>query len=695
MKGTTITIALCAISVFAARTAVYAADASASAMQLPLQFEINRGQHASAVRFSARGPGYGLYLTDHDAVLVLSSASGVKTSIVRMSFVGATPEPMLYGVDELPGRVSYFRGRDPQAWHANIPTFARVGYRHLYRGLDLVYYGNQQQLEYDLILAPEADPRAIAWRFDGIDRLALTDTGDLVLHVAGGELRQHKPVIYQQIGDTRRAIAGRYVIRQGHLVGIEVAAYDRSRPLVIDPMLSFSSYLGGTRADIGERIVVDANGNAYLTGSTTSPDFPATTGPLIASDLEDVFVAKVNAQGNALVYATYVGGTGSDKGRAIAIDGAGRAYVTGVTNSADFPVVNAAQSTPGGLNDAFVIELSAAGDALVYATYLGGSGADNGAGIAVDRRGSAYVTGTTASLNFPTVNAFQQQIAGIDPSTDAFVTKLNPEGSSLAYSTYLGGGEPDSGNAIAVNGNGNAYVTGVTGSGDFPTRQPFQATALRGVSEAFVTKLSRDGLSLVYSSNLGGNRSDAGLDITLDDDGRAVVVGVTSSTDFPQVRPLQPGLAGGASFDGFVTVVNAAGSALAFSTDLGGTSRDEITGVAVDAAGDIYVAGRTFSSDFPLVKPTQASFGGGSMDAFVAKIDVSRGRLVFATYLGGSGDDDGRGVAVDGNCGAYAIGTTTSNDFPTVSALQAQRAGDVDAFVAKISGIQCSPGQQR
>jgi Beta-propeller repeat len=513
-----------------------------------------------------------------------------------------------------------------------------------------------------------------------------------VLRVANGELLQHKPVIYQQVGNARRVVEGRYVIRDGHQVGIEVGAYDTTKPLVIDPVLAFSSYLGGTHADIGERIAVDTKGNAYLTGSTTSPDFPTTNGPAITSALEDVFVAKVNPQGSALVYATYVGGAGSDKGRGIAVDAAGQAYVTGATNSADFPVVNAAQPTPGGLNDAFVIKLNAAGNALIYATYLGGSGADNGAGIAVDRRGSAYITGTTASLDFPTVNAFQPSIAGIDPSTDAFVTKLNPDGLSFAYSTYLGGGEPDSGNAIAVTGNGNAYVTGVTASSDFPTRQPFQPTALRGVSEAFVTKFSRDGASLLYSSNLGGNRSDAGLDIAVDDDsGRAVVVGVTSSTDFPLARPLQSRLNGGASFDGFVTVVNALGTGLVMSTYLGGTGRDEITSVALDAAADMYITGRTFSSDFPLVNAMQTTFGGGSLDAFVAKIDLSRARLVFATYLGGAGDDDGRGVAVDSACGTYAIGTTTSDDFPTTAnALQSQRAGDIDAFVAKITGLPCS-----
>jgi hypothetical protein len=742
MKGTTINtikiarIALCAIGALtlsgAARGSRTTGDMKASALasprgadapagaatrqaahasghaQLPLHFEINRGQSAPEVTFAARGPGYGLFLTATDAVLVLSSPASARAArssdplatpaalastsppvsrhtVVRMTFPGANRAPVVSGAGELPGKASYFRGRDPHAWRTNIPTYAKVTYRDLYPGVDLVYYGHDQQLEYDLVVAPEGDPNRIALQFDGVDSLAIAADGDLVLRASGVELRQHKPVIYQEVGDSRQAVDGHYVLRDAYQVGVALGPYDQTKPLVIDPVLAFSSYLGGTRSDIGERLAVDLLGNTYLTGSTTSPDFPTTTGAPLTGDLDDVFVTKVNPEGSALVYSTYLGGTGHDRARDIAIDFAGQAYLTGFTDSADFPIANAVQPTPGGLGDAFVVKVSAGGDALVYSTYLGGSRFDTGAGLALDWRGNAYVTGTTASLNFPTVNAFQPALAGIDPSTDAFVTKVSPAGTALVYSTFLGGGEPESGLAIAVNARGNAYVTGVTGSGDFPTFRPFQPVALRGVSEAFVTKFSQDGSSLVYSSNLGGNRNDAGLDIAVDLFDRAVVVGSTTSTDFPTVRPVQPVPSDTLStFNGFVTIVNPAGSTLFLSTYVGGTSRDEITGVAVDLAGNVYVVGRTFSSDFRVVNPVQAVLGGG-MDAFVAQIDPQRARVVYATYLGGSGDDDGRGIAVDLAGSAYVIGTTTSDDFPVVDALQPVRGGDVDAFFAKIT----------
>ena len=451
---------------------------------------------------------------------------------------------------------------------------------------------------------------------------------------------------------------------------------------MIDPVLTFSSYLGGTRGDRGQGIAVDASGSAYLTGTTMSPDFPITTGGPISNDLDEVFVAKLNAEGTALVYSAYIGGTGADTGEDIAIDAAGTAYLTGTTTSADFPSVNAVQPTIAGFGDAFVARLSAAGDTLLYATYLGGSGGDRGTSIAVDRSGHAFVTGSTGSTDFPTVNAFQPENGGIDVLLDAFVTKVSPSGSALIYSTYLGGGEPDSATGIAVNGRGQAYVTGVTGSGDFPTLRPFQQRALRGVSEGFVTKLSESGSSLVWSSNLGGNRGDVALDIAVDAADRASIVGFTQSTDFPTARPLQPALKG--DFDAFVTVVNPQGSALAFSTYLGGSSRDDATAIAVDAGGTISVAGQTFSSDFPLVNPVQGTFGGG-LDAFVTKIDTRQPRLLSSTYLGGEGDEALGGVAVDPAGSAYIIGNTLSNGFPAINALQPARAGDVDAFFAKIA----------
>lgn len=721
-----------------------ASESASSYARLPLAFEINRGQSPAEVAFAARGQGYGLFLTATDAVLILSAPVDApiqrrdqgrggplamlappatspaaappqgrlpeaRPTVVRMTFAGANRAPVISGLEELPGKANYFRGRDPKAWRTNIPTYAKVAYRDIYTGIDLVYYGDvdrgkrvdridgdievsQQHLEYDLIVAPQSDPSQIALSFDGVDSLEIAQDGDLILRTPSMEIRQRKPSIYQQAGASRETVDGRYILRGtrqvgfkiGFEVGFELGPYDTNRTLVIDPMLAFSSYLGGTGIDMGQRVAVDAVGHAYLTGTTTSPNFPVTTDEPMASELDEVFVAKVNPEGSALVYATYLGGSGNDRGRDVAIDSEGHAYLTGFTDSADFPIRQAVQPTFGGpLGDAFVAELSPTGDALVYATYLGGSRRDIGESIAVDRRGAAYVTGSTISSDFPTTpNAFQPALGGIDPSLDAFVTKLAPGGTALVYSTFLGGGEGDGGTGIAVNARGNAYVTGVTGSGDFPRVRPFQPLAFRGIVDAFVAKVSQDGSALVYSSNLGGDETDVGLDIAVDSFDRAIAGGLTSSDDFPTVRPLQPALSG--SFDGFVTIISTAGTALAFSTYLGGTARDEITGIAVDKASHVHVVGRTFSSDFPTVNAIQAS-PGGNLDTFVAKIDVQKPQLLYATYLGGEADDDGLGIAADPAGSAYVIGTTQSDGFPVAHALQPGRAGGVDAFFAKIS----------
>jgi hypothetical protein len=685
VPGRTLLLVLLALLLtFACLFLPRAAGGGPDPVKLPLAFEINRGQRAPDVKFSAHGPDRALFFTDAEAVLVRAGA------VVRLAFDGANADAVASGIDELPGKANYFRGRDPALWRTNVQTFARVLYRDLYPGVDLVFYGNQRELEYDFIIAPSGDGARIAMRFDGVDKIAINAAGDLVL---GGELLQRKPVVYQQIGDERRAIEGRYVLRNANgntpLIGFDIGPYDRTRPLIIDPVLAFSSYLGGSGADLAQRIAVDFRGSAYLTGSTTSPDFPTTTGPALASALEDVFITKLNPQGNAIVYSTYVGGVGRDVGRDIVVDFAGQAYVIGFTNSSDFPIANALQSVyGGGLNDAFVLKLSADGTALVYSTYLGGSRSDTANGIAIDLQTNAYVTGETSSEDFPTTaGSFQPVISG-EFHDDAFVTKLSANGGSLGYSTFLGGQEPDAGNAIAVNLRGNAYVTGITGSGDFPVFRPFQSKALRGESEAFVTKLSEDGSSLVWSSNLGGNRTDAGLDIAVDFQDRAIVVGATMSSDFPLKRPLQPTPAGGVlEFNGFVTIVNPAGTSITLSTYIGGSNFDVAQGVALDLAGNVYVTGVTNSSDFPVVNPVQAALGGTALgrDAFVVKIDPQRARIAYATYLGGEGDDEGRGIAVDLIGSAYVIGRTVSDHFPVVNALQPDRAGDVDAFFTKIT----------
>ena len=680
--------------------------------KLPLSFEANQGQTDNRVDFLSRGSGYTLFLTANEAVLSLSSLQSSQraqrmtsnflsassapspvndpnpqSTVVRMKLVGANPSPRVSGLEELPGKSNYFLGNDPDKWRTNVPHYAKVQYKDVYPGVDLVYYGNQRQLEYDLVVGPEADPGAIALSFEGVEKLRIDAQGDLLLDTPDGEVRQHKPLVYQEADGVRREIAGAYVLSGERQVSFQVAAYDASQPLIIDPVLVYSTYLGGSARDRGRGIAVDAAGNAYVTGTTKSTDFP-TASPFQAAfaggTSDDTFVTKLNAAGSAVVYSTYLGGIGDDDVVAIAVDAAGNAYVTGDTSSTDFPTASPFQAAfGGGTFDAFVTKLNVTGSALVYSTYLGGSSFDNGTGIAVDASSNAYVTGDTESTDFPTVSPFQPTFAfGV---VDAFVTKLNTAGSALVYSTYLGGNGLDHGAGIAVDTSGNAYVTGLTRSGDFPTASPFQASSATS-GDVFVTKLNASGSALVYSTYLGGsgveNRFGGG--IAVDAAGNAYVTGVTESADFPTANPIQPAHGGGR--DAFVTKLNVAGNALVYSTYLGGSGNDDGNAIAVDTSGSAYVTGNTDSTNFPTASPIQPAFG-GVLDGFVTKLNPASSALMYSTYLGGSNFDVGTDIAVDSSENAYVTGQADSTDFPTASPFQATKAGSSDAFIVKISNV--------
>jgi hypothetical protein len=685
--------------------------------KLPLQFEANRGQTDKDVRFLSRGAGYGLYLTASEAVLVLAKPAAkrdeqapAESVALRMRLVGAGREPVVTGLDELPGKANYFIGRDPSKWRTNVPTYAKVHYQNVYPGIDLVYYGNQRQLEYDFVVAPGADPKKIVLGFKGAKKLEIDAQGDLVLHAVGGDIRQHEPVIYQDIDGVRQEVVGSYVRKGANRVGFKVAAYDATRTLIIDPVvLSYSTYLGGSGDDSGRSIAVDADGNAYVTG-TASAGFPTTAGAFqpTGSGMSDAFVSKLNPAGSALVYSTYLGGSGSDGASGISVDTAGNAYVAGGTSSIDFPTTAGAfQATLAGSGNAFVAKLDPTGSALVYSTYLGGSTAgalgDSASGIAVDAGGNAYVTGLTQSTNFPTTaGAFQTTFS--DPSNtvdpDAFVTKLNSTGSALVYSTYLGGGRFDSGAGIAVDGAGNAYVTGATQSGNFPTTAGAFQTAFKSGSnvnsDVFVTKLDSTGSSLVYSTYLGGGSDESGAGIAVDSSDSAYVTGRTNSFDFPTTPGAFQAIPNNGLYDAFVSKVNPAGSSLVYSARLGGSANNVGSGIAVDAGGNAYVTGATFSSDFPT---TPGAFQAihparDGWDVFFTQLDPTGSALVYSTYLGGSGPtpehgdgmDFGLGIAVDAAGSAYVTGNTISTDFPTTpGAFQPAIGGSRDAFVAKFA----------
>ena len=602
-----------------------------------------------------------------------------------MQLVGSQPAVEVKGLDPLPGKANYFIGNDPKKWRTDVRTYGKVQYRDVYPGVDLVYHGSQQQLEYDFVVAPGADPTAIRIGFLGTEATRIDENGDLVMHIGGTDIHQRKPLIYQEIGGARRELAGGYVLK-GSQVGFEVAAYDASRSLVIDPVLVYSTFLGGSEIDEGAGITVDDLGSVYVTGLTLSSNFPTLGDPFSTRcGLVDAYMAKLDPSGSSLVYSTYVGGCGRDGGTNVAVDPWHNVYIAGWTDSTDFPTLGGIQPSSGGGTDAFLVKLDSVGSAI-YSTYLGGSGTDNGIGVAVDAEGQALLCGDTASTDFPIVSALQPALAG--GRSDAFIAKLNATGSALVYSTYLGGSDYDGAMSIAIDAAGTAYVTGGTTSTNFPTVGALQPT-LAGFGDAFVAAVNEAGSALVFSTYLGGSglQPDLGAAIAVDGSGNAYVVGDTGSVDFPTMHALQAAFGGGDS-DSFVAKLSANG-ALVYSTFLGGSDFDVGRGVAVDEAGKAYVSGETRSPDFPIVRPLQAALR-GRVDAFVAKVDTAGSRLLYSTYLGGSGvHDNALRMAIDGAGNAYVTGGTFSADFPTAHPLQPVLAGVEDSFIAKIADPPC------
>lgn len=674
--------------------------------KLPLSFEANQGQTDGSVKFLSRGSGYSLFLTSTEAVLRLrtvddearnegkdtlaafsTKSRDSKSQALRMKFAGANPAPQVVGAEELPGKVNYLIGNDSSKWRHNVPTYSKVAYSGVYPGVDLVYYGNQGELEYDFIVSPGADHRVIAVDIQGADSASIDAQGDLVLQIGEHEVRQRRPIVYQEVRGVKKEITSSYTLTNQHLVGFEISSYDKTQPLVIDPVLEYSTYLGGSDFDLGQGIAVDAAGNAYVTGLTFSSDFPTTPGAYDTTwntHSNDVFVTKLNAAGTNVVYSTFLGGSGDETGEAIRVDATGNAFVTGSTPSSDFPTTPGAYDTIwNSSHDAFVTKLDASGANLLYSTYLGGSDHDFPLGIAIDVAGNAFVGGYTDSANFPTsAGAFDTSWNG----REAFVTKLDAAGANLAYSTYLGGTNEDMGTGIAIDGAGSAYVTGFTFSSDFPTTAGAYDTTREAFHDAFVTKLDAAGASLSYSTYLGGNNTDASQDIAVDASGSAYVTGYTDSTNFPTTLGAYDTSWNGGDLDVFVTKLNVAGSSLAYSTYLGGNSADFTQGIAVDITGSAYVAGHTFSSDFPTTAGAYDTSWNNSGDAIVTKFSPTGSSLSQSTFLGGTGDDVGVGIAVNASGDAYVVGYTFSNDFPTtLGAYDTTLSARADAFVTKLT----------
>lgn len=682
---------------------------------LPLSFEANLGQTDPHVQFLARGRGYALFLTGREAVLTLEhpvSAAADRQqqpappATLRLQLLGANARSTATGTDELPGKANYFLGNDPSKWRTNIPTYARVKYESVYPGVDLVYYGTEGgELEYDFVVAPGAEPKAIALGVETSGRgvLQTNSEGDLVVPMGSGAVRLHRPLVYQEAksevqgpnrngqanGEARQRIEGRYVLDAENHVRFDLGPYDRNRPLVIDPYLGYATYVGGTGGDTAYAIAVDSTtGDAYIAGSTNSTNFP-TAGSAYQSSNKgngDAFITKVNAAGTALIYSTYLGGSEADGATALALSN-GSVLLTGYTSSVDFPTqVPVSGSNPfqlnyGGGTDAFVAELNTTGNALVYSSYLGGTGYDVGEGITVDSSGDAYVTGLTQSTNFPIAGTAPAPMQPtLNGSQNAFVTKVGTTGVSLVYSTFLGGSEQDSGQSIQVDSSGNAYIAGYSFSPNFvtvnpPSTTPIQST-IGGGADAFVCELNAAGSGLTFSTFLGGSGDDRAYGLAFDGSGNIYAAGTTSSTNFPTTSGVfQPSLTGASN--AFVTKLNPAGASLLYSTYLGGSGTDSGKAIAVSSAGAAYVTGSTNSTNFPTQNPVQALLGLSSTttfcqgvpcaDAFVTQFNTGGTGLTYSTYLGGNGSDSGQAIALDTGGNAYVTGSTTSTNFPVAA----------------------------
>lgn len=667
-----------------------AAPASAAAQpgrSVPLFFVPNAGQANPSIRYAVQTPdlqaGFGA-----DFALFQ-----VRAARFEVRFAGANPQVRLGGEEPLVGHANFLQGNRPEGWKTNLPTFGKIRYRGLYPGIDATYSGWGTRVKSEFQVAPGANPSSIRLQYgDGV-ALTIDPSGGLVASQGDNQLREEAPLVYQiQSNGARRLIQGRYELLGQHTAGFQIGAYDRSREVVIDPVITYSTYLGGSSLGAVTGVAVDGSGDLYAAGWTEALDFPI-AGAFQAANQGgvDAFVVKLNPQGTSLLYATYIGGNGDDRAAGIAVDSFDQAYVTGATGSSNFPTVSPAQASLSGGKDAFALKLNAVGNTLLYSTYLGGTNTDSGTAVAVDSSENAYIAGDTLSANFPISNAVQGTFGG---STDAFVTKLDSTG-AISYSTFLGGGAAEHAGGIAVDSADNVYISGGTFSTNFPVASPLQP-ANAGGQDAFITKLNATGSQITFSTYWGGgggtlSSPEQANAISLDASGNIYIAGVTSSSNFPVTASALQTSFGGVS-DAFIAKVSSGGTklTLGYSSYLGGSSFDWGTGVAVDSGGNAYVTGYTSSVNFPTANGVQTGFS-GLYDAFVSEVNAAGTGLTFSTYFGGSGSDVANGIALDASGDMYIGGQTNSLDLPLENALEPSNVGGSTGWLARLNASAVPP----
>jgi hypothetical protein len=652
---------------------------------LPIFFLPNSGQTDPAIRYIAQTPQLRAGFALDSAIFQIQ---GIQ---LRVRFAGANPGASIEGLEAMGARANFLIGDDPAAWHTGVPTYRGIVYRNLYRGIDMNYTAEGPQLKSEFLVAALADPRQIRLEYPDAQSVTVDAHGDLVVRSGTAELHEQAPTAYQESEGVRHPIEAAYRILDGNTVAFELGDYDLTRPLVIDPVISYSTYLGGTAQSAVMALALDASGDLYAAGWTEAIDFPVSNAiQAVNHGGVDAFVFKLNPAGNTLLYATYIGGSGDDRAAGMAVDSSGQIYLAGSTASTNFPLVAAVRSTLGGSRDAFALKLNAIGNLLVYSTYLGGSGNDLATAIAIDAGGNAYIAGDTQSTDFPLSIPVQSVFGG---KTDAFVTRLTPAG-AISFSTYLGGNNDEHVGGVAVDAAGKIYVAGGTLSTNFPLAAPLQATN-GGSQDAFVTKIATSPSALVYSTYLGGAGGQVGSPeqvnaIAVDSAGAAYVAGVTNSANFPVTVGAFQTVFNGVQ-DAFVTKLNPAGSAKTYSTYLGSSSFDWATGIALDTAVNAYVTGYTSSAGFPVTGGVQAGFK-GFYDAFVSKVNFSGNGVTFSTLFGGTGADQANAIAADSSGNMFIGGQTSSFDLPLQGAIQTFNVGGSTGWVARL-GVTAPPPQ--
>lgn len=633
-------------------------------------FVANVGQVPGPARFVAAGSGNAVYFEPGSVMIDhRPDAPGDRGVVLRMTFPAAECPPVLEPRDRRESGLNVFLGNRPARWRAGVASYREMHYPGIAPGADLVYRMENGRLKYDVVLLPGADLARAVLRYEGAEALAIDRDGGLVVRTDGGELRDAPPVLFQMVEGRRVEVPGGYRVVSRDVVGFWAGEYDRERPLIVDPDMTWSTFLGGGLDDYPYRVTTDGQGDIYVVGITTSTDYPVTTGAYqrVKGQSRDVFVTKLRGDGTGLVWSTFLGGALDDNGTGIAVDANRNVYVTGNTASTDFPVTTGALRTThaGGGTDGFVAKLSSTGAGLTYSTYLGGAGTEMPLAVAVDASGYATVAGYTASTNFPTTPGVVKATRASDQA-DGFVSKLNLTGSQLVYSTFVGtDGSTDEVHGLALDGLGRATVAGNTMSAAFPVTSGAFDGVYNAWWEGFVARLNETGTAYVYSSYLSGSGYDLVSCVALDTGGNAYVVGRTASTDFPTTTGAYQRVKGGGTYDGFVAKVSPDGRTLVYGTYLGGSGEEFLYGVVVSPSNEAIVTGYTDATGFPVTAGAYDGTFNGGYDSFVTRIAAGGGSLNYSTWLGGTGGDIARSIALRPDGQVVAVGYTTSSSYPT------------------------------